>query len=413
MNRSVDAIWRQRAGRFWQESMPYIRYMVQSGVPLVASMLLFTGIASYVGLLRAVPAAFPFTWVGVIVLTPFSCWSPLRTWLREADTVFLMPREAEMKLYLGQSFRYNGIAGTAALLLLCLIYCPLYVQGPGQLDWPLLLLAAVLVKLLNTAGAWQERRMPWQGARFSIRMLRWIVTAAGLALLLQASPWLAVAYVIAAALLMALLYRSQRKYRLPWLLLIAEETRTRRRYNVFFSAFTDVPSERAQVAKRNYLAWLAARSRYSKGNAFVYLYGHTLIRTELGGIIMRLTALGTVVGTLTAHSGLGLGWGSAGVNLLFVWLTGVQLGSLVQSHRHSVWRHVYPLPDKARLSALLRIDRIASLICISVLWLPQIILLPGQGLLAPAVTAALLGLGYIFVIRPVGLKRNFARTDDD
>lgn len=413
MNRTVDAIWRERAGAFWRETMPYIRYMAQSGVPLVASILLFAGIASYIGLVRNVPASFPFTWTGVAALIPAICWSPLRTWLREADIVFLMPREAEMTAYLHHSFRYNGIAGYAGLIILCLIYSPLYVQGPGQLYWPLLLAAAVVLKALNGAGAWLERKMLWSGARIGLRLLRWTVSAAGLALLLEAEPWLALLFLLAAALLMGLLYRSQRRYHLPWLRLIAEEARTRRRYNLFFSAFTDVPSERAQVAQRRYLSWLGALTRYRKENAFVYLYAHTLIRTELGGIVMRLTALGIFSGWLAAHSGLWSGWGAAGVYMLFVWLTGVQVGSLVQSHRHSVWRHVYPLPDKSRLAALLRIDRTAMLLCISALWLPAIILLPGQGFAIPAAAAALLAVGYVTVIRPIGLKRNFTHSDDD
>ncbi|CAH1221635.1 hypothetical protein PAECIP111893_04749 [Paenibacillus plantiphilus] len=413
MNRTVDAIWRERAGAFWRETMPYIRYMAQSGVPLVASMLLFTGIASYIGLLRNVPSSFPFTWIGVAALLPIICWSPLRTWLREADTVFLMPREAEMTTYLRHCFRYNGIAGNVCLVILCLIHSPLYVQGPGQLHWLLLLLAAVALKVLNGAGAWQERKMLWSGARIGMRLLRWAATAAALALLLQTAPWLALLFLSAAALLMGLLYRGQRQYHLPWLRLIAEESRTRRRYTVFFSAFTDVPSESAQVAARRYLSWFGALTRYRKEHAFVYLYAHTLIRTELGGIMMRLTALGILAGWLAAHSGLWMGWGAAGVYMLFVWLIGVQLGSLVQSHRHSVWRHVYPLPDNSRLASLLRIDRTAMLLCASILWLPLIILLPGPGFMTSAAAAALLGLGYIVVIRPIGLKRNFTDSDDD
>ena len=78
----------------------------------------------------------------------------------------------------------------------------------------------------------------------------------------------------------------------------------------FFSAFADVPSETAAVRSRRYLSWLARFVSYGERSAFTYLYAHTLIRTELGGIVMRLTRLGMVSGMLSAYGGLcGLGLG--------------------------------------------------------------------------------------------------------
>jgi ABC-2 type transport system permease protein len=384
--------------------------MAQSGVPGVTIMLLLAGAAGYIWLLQHMPAVFPFTLIGAAALTPIVCWSPLRTWLREADIVFLVPREAEMNVYLRRSFLYNGIAGVIAAAVVCLIFIPLYLHGPGQLAAPLLLAAVVLLKLLSSAAAWRERQLAWRGMRRGVRMLRWAVTAVGIAALLQTAPWLASLYLIAAAGLLALLYSRLQRYPLPWLTLIAEETRTRRRYAVFFSAFIDVPAESSQVAPRRYASWLAARIRYDKPNAFVYLYAYTLIRTELGGILLRLTVFGMFAGWLSAYSALWSGWGAAGVCLLFVWFVGVQLGSLAQSHRHSVWRHVYPLPDSSRLAALIRIDRAASLICGAALWLPHALLLPVRGAAAPAVVAAGLIAFYVLAIRPGRLKRSYRKA---
>jgi len=403
-----ESIWRKRAGKFWQESLPYLRYMAMSGVPLVAALTFFTGVIFYTTFIHEVPEHFPFTLVGTIVMLPIVCWSPLRTWLSEADVVFLVPKENDMGRYLRKSFRYNAIPGAIAAALVFLVYSLLYVQGPGQLPWQAMLAAVVIAKLINTAGAWQERRLVWSRTRGWLRLLRWTVTAICIAALMQSPPWLAALLSVAAIGLMTLLYRSLARHQVPWLLLIRQEAHTRRRYSIFFSAFTDVPTAGAQVSARRYLMWIVRRLSYRQEHAFLFLYAHTLIRTELGGILLRLLALGLFSGWLAAESGLWMGWGAAGVQVFFVWLTGLQLASLTQAHRYSVWRHVYPLPEQSRLQAVLRIDRFASLICALILWLPQLIMLPWQEeKLAPFV-AIVLAVIYILTFRPRSLKRKFA-----
>ena len=159
---------------------------------------------------------------------------------------------------------------------------------------------------------------------------------------------------------------------------------------------------------------MAGRIHPISQSACIRLFVHPYAdRTELGGIILRLLGLGVVSGTLAAESGLFLGWGAAATCLLFVWLTGFQLSSLAQTHRNSVWRHVYPLPDQSRLSALLQVDRIASLLCTAILWLPHAILLTAHGFIVQAVAAILLSLVYVLAIRPRRLKRLFSSDSDD
>ncbi|WP_274652597.1 ABC transporter permease [Paenibacillus humicola] len=413
MDRSASALWLARVRAFRSESLPYFRDMARSGVPSVAMLLLLTGLAGYTQLLQNVPPSLPIAEIGTVLLTLAVCWSPLRTWLREADIVFLVPREAEMGLYLRNSLRRSAGFGIARAAAVCAAYLPLYAHGTGRLAPPAVLAAVLALKLANDAGAWQERRLVWSRPRRGMRLLRWAATAVALAALLKAAPWFAAAYIAAAAALAALLYSRLQRYQLPWLRLIAEEARTRRRYYVFFSAFADVPAESARVSARRYASWAAGRIRYRHRSAFAYLYANTLIRTEIGGVVVRFTLFGTFAGWLAAYSALWSGWGAAGVFLLFVWLTGIQLGALAGAHRHSVWRHVYPLQETYRQAALLAIDRIAMLACALVLWVPHALLLPARGAGLPAWIAGLIAAIYILVARPARLKRTFTAMDDE
>ncbi|MFB9330265.1 ABC transporter permease [Paenibacillus aurantiacus] len=407
---TIEAIWAKRSSSFWKGSMPYLVDMARSGVPFVTAMVLLTALASYTSLLRAMPPDFPFTLVGMAALTPVIAYSPLRTWLREADIVFLLPREGEMHRYIRRSFRYNGIPSLIAVLIVCLIYLPIYTRGPGETASLALVVAVLAMKGLSIAAAWQERRLVWRNGRRWMRVARWIVTAVCTAAFVQSSLWIACSMAGASIVLLALLYRSLPKHRLPWQTLIAEEKRTQRRYTVFFGAFADVPAETAQVARRGYLSWLASRIRYSNAQAFTYLYAHTLMRTELGGIAIRLTLLGMLSGMLAADAGLWNGWGAAGVYVLFVWLVGLQLSALTQSHRHSVWRHVYPLPETQRVSAVVRVDRFAFLIAAALLFVPHAILLPTLGQTVQALLALAVGLAFILLLRPARIRRKM-KTD--
>lgn len=410
MERSVDALWRSRSAAFWRESMPYFRYMAQSGLPGVIIMALLAGITGYGMLLRNLPANFPVVIVGVLFMTPIICWSPLRTWLREADIVFLVPREAEMPAYIRRSIRYNGMAGMAAVLIGCAAYLPLYLTGDGRTSAFIVVLAILVMKLLQIAASWRERQIVNAGSRRLLRLLRWAATALAIAALLKASLLVLFANWF---VLLAVIYARLPRYPIPWLTLIEEEKRTRRRYTVFFSAFADIPTEPAGVKTRRYASWVARLIPYRKANAFFYLYTQTLIRTELGGIVLRLASLGLFTGWLAAYEALWAGWGSAGVYLLFVWLAGIQLRALARAHRHSVWRHVYPLPEETRQAAVLRVDRRASLLCALVIWLPQVIWLVPQGYALQAGIALAVALVYVLLLRPASVKKKMSADPEE
>ena len=76
MDRSVDALWSKRAGEFWRDSLPYFRYMAQSGLPGVTIMLLLAGLAGYASA-AICRRHFPLRWLASSFLTPVVCWSPL------------------------------------------------------------------------------------------------------------------------------------------------------------------------------------------------------------------------------------------------------------------------------------------------------------------------------------------------
>ncbi|MBH5317263.1 ABC transporter permease [Paenibacillus sp. GSMTC-2017] len=399
-----EQIWQERARAFRVETMPYFRYMAQSGFPSFLSLILIASTISYITLIKNFPSDFPVTWVGIIALTPVICWSPLRTFFAHADIVYLMPREHEIGSYIGKSYRHSIRISVLIATAVFLLYLPIYLNGEATSGPWILALALVLLKAANAVGGWQERKMSWTSIRNGFRLLRWILTALTIAVWLIADPWKSAGFTILCILLVGLSYRIPLSQRIPWERLIAEEITTHRRFYVFFGMFIDVPTMSSTISRRPYLAWMLPRISFSQKNTFVYLYGASLFRTEIGGILTRILLLGLLVIYWSADAASLEGWGAVFVYAIFAVVFCLQAGGLRVVHQYSVWKNIYPLPTSQRVEQLLRIDRATLITGLLLLWIPMAIPLLWKGIVVPPITALVVMMIYIG-IRPTRYRK--------
>lgn len=412
-DRSLESVWLKRSSDFRKEATPYIGYMAQSGFPLFVSLIVLSSAFGYIKLIRNLPSDFPIALVGTVALFLVLSWSPLRTWLKLPDIVFHMPREAEMGGYMRRSFRRSAIMTSLLGLAVLLLYWPIYRQGDGEAGfWTLLFLCAVM-RAANLRGAWMERRLAWSGVRRLFRVLRWAANALALAVLLTSKPWQSALFLLLLLGLFAMLYRMPDKHSFPWERLIEEEERTRRSYYLFFGLFIDVPTLPSRTASRAYLAWMLRYIPNRHRLTYVYLYAASLVRTEIGGIVLRLTALFALILYWLAEDGWLFGWGAAAAYVVLLQLIAVQLAGLRHAHRYSVWRHVYPLPETERTGSLLIVDRWAFSAVALLMWLPAAIMLLVQGLVAPVFVALFAACAQILFVRPGRLRRKLAEDAEE
>ncbi|REK75830.1 ABC transporter permease [Paenibacillus paeoniae] len=411
-NYDLAALWRGRAKDFRNEIKPYIRYMAMSGFPSFLSLIFIASAIGYFTLLRDVPPDFPIVLIGVLVLMPVLCWSPMRTYLAGADVVYLMPREYEMGPYLRSSFQRTTVKSVLLAAVVMLLYMPIYRQvGTGSgIEW--LVFAAIVIKGANAAGGWQERKLAWNNMRLLLRSVRWLLTGLTLAVWLTSAPWQAMLFTLLCAGLATLCYRLPQRHRFPWERLIAEETVTRRRYYAFFGLFIDVPVLPSSIRRRAYLSWILPRIPFAHRYTFNYLFSATLFRSEIGGILIRILMLGALVNYMVADAASLLGWVTAFVYGLFGIVFSLQLGGLRSVHRYSVWKHVYPLPDDKQTEQLIQVDRLALAAGLLLLWVPAAVPLLLKGIIAPPVVMLVGALAYL-AIRPMRLRRKIKSDADE
>ena len=408
MEADLESLRRKRAEAWRKAVAPYVRDMARSGFPSFVVLAALAALSGYTAFLDSVPPDFPIAAVGAAVLTPLLIRSPLRTHLRPADAVFLMPREHEMKRYMKAAWRSGYIAGSALMLAAWLVYAPLYGQSGAPTGAVAVLPALLVLKAANDAGAWQERRMAFAAARRLCRLLRAALTLAAVFALLTKPILAALGFAAAAAALQAAVCRLPARHRFPWQRLFDEETRTRRRYERFFRSFTDLPSESEVPARRPYAAWIAGKIRHSRDHTYLMLYTLTLVRTDIGGMLIRLTAVGALAGAMVGASGALAGWAGAMTAWLFALAAGVQAGTVRHAHRHEVRRHLYPLPEAGRGRAAARVAAAAHFAAAVPLGLAAGLPAALDGRYAPA-AAAVAGCLALAPVMARRLRRNMER----
>ncbi|WP_127588103.1 ABC transporter permease [Paenibacillus koleovorans] len=384
-------LWRQRYKAHLQLVSRYTRDMGRSGF---FNFLLFGVIALaffYSNAMDELPADFPYTlFLTGLLLGPIAV-SPVRTLLREADTVFLLPLEGSMAGYFRTAFRYSFIGQAVLVAIAVSLLFPLYRHGFGEEAQPFLsvLFVALALKFANQLGNWKEASLTQPGLRQLLFAVRWIGTAFTLVALWQ---WGFVAAAVAFLLLFAVLtlvHRRASSYPVHWTELLAREKRHQAVFFLFFSWFTDVDELPTPVRRRRWLSWATRRVRFRSDRSYFYLYALSLIRSELTGIVLRLLVIACVLLATSTDP-----YAAAAIYIGAALMIQVQLSALREAHAHAVMPALYPLPAATRLHAAAAVAFRAQLVALAALtaalllgsaphplWLP---LLPAAALAAAA-----------------------------
>ena len=406
----IVELWYSRKRSFTKEIIPYLRYMAQSGFPAFLSLISIVSIIQYISLINNVPPNLPIAWIGAIVLTPFLSYSPLRTYLQHPDLIFLMPAEHQLAPYIKLSSKRSFRNSLLLLMALVLIFWPLYRQSEGYIGlW--LVVVLIILKSLNSYFAWQERRLNWNSTRMLLRILRWLLMfVVVLSWLMHRNLIVELVLTVAVAALLFVIYRRLGKFDFPWQRLIDEEKATLRRLFAFFNWFIDVQGAPPIVKPRRYMAWLIKTVKYSQSNTFSFLHIITFVRTEIGGICVRLLLLGGLILYLfAAEQGLN-GWGVVVSYVIAGMLISLQIGTLRKTHRHAIWRDIFPLQTQLQHKQLIAVERMLNYVTLALLLLPTI---PMWGAGGTQLVAMLVFLALYPIWRSRRLAVRLKKEDED
>lgn len=395
----------ERRSRFWgKEVLPYLGYVLQSGVAALMLFALIVFSAWYTSLVQHIPAGLPIRWIMLVLFVPLTVTSSFRTYLAPADTVFLLPQESRMKSYFQGSWTSGVVYKLLGLALIFLISWPIYVRSDGQPKpfW-LFLLVLIALKLLASYGCWKELRMVSRRAAFAYRVLRYVVLALCVAAWIWQPAGRSLIFIVLLAATYTAALRLPAKHPVAWERLIAQEKVHSGRVLMVLGWFVNVPGREQRVYARKWLSWAGNNIPWKPEAAYRYLLMKSFVRSDILGIVLRVGILAAFLAWWQRGSNVGIG-----IYWFFVFLAGIQLSSLLRFHSESFWLHVYPIAPGSRRRNAIKLAFQIQLTFAAVTWLPLL----GAGLeRMGTVLMALLG-GIVLCL----LSRFFAsrkKTEDD
>ncbi len=349
--RQAQELWESRRHQYWSEARGYLKLILNSGFVISVYFLFIFLTVYYQQFVEQMPVDFPLVPLLTVLFTWRLTAGSIRTFVKPADVVFLLPYETKMSVYFNQALRYSSMWQASYIVLLFMAVGPMFTEriGTGATFW-LALLFLLLIKIWNLLCVWQEQRLVAKGERYSNMALRMLINAVAAYLLFAQAPvWLIVAIVV----LMAILYKGywqplEKKHSLKWERLIEVENQMVMFFYRIANAFTDVPQLRNKVRERTYLQWAVQLLGGKKDAVYHYLYARTFIRAnDYLGTYLRLT----IVGGLFIYV-LPLGWMKLAMALLFTHITMMQLSTLSFHHSASIWIDLYPIKPEEKKQAL-------------------------------------------------------------
>lgn len=218
--------------------------------------------------------------------------SKVRTFMKSADILFLLPLEVKLKSYFIKSLIYSFVIDVIKLLSFITVFLSLFIHTT-KINLPILFLMVGIVAyniLMKWTEQWVENDVQFMLHRlirfFSIYLMCYFSFK---------NDWI-FELVLLSINFVFLIYFTGRKS-LNWQWLIDEEESALFRNFKFINIFMDVPNLKRSFQNRRLLTMILKRcTPHSQSSAFVYLYSHLFIRyNDYFYLYLRLTVIGLIV----------------------------------------------------------------------------------------------------------------------
>ncbi|MDC3417266.1 ABC transporter permease [Aquibacillus salsiterrae] len=371
----------QRFSSHMLEVSRYLKYIF-NGHLVFAMLFLVSALAYYYqAWLVQIPDRFPTAAIIAILFGLVTSYSPVRTLLKEADLVFLLPAEHKMDGYFWLSLLYSFLIQLYLVLLIAAALGPLYFATyPNKPTTQYLVAIVVLLvlKVWSLLANWWMLKIRDRRTRVLDTLIRLVLTIVIFYFFVKGEMVLSGIVTILLFGLFIYNYFLSRQYPgIAWDLLVEKD---RERMHTFYriaNMFTDVPQLKTAIKKRHSLvAAVTSRINFSQEQSYHYLYRITFIRSgDYLGMYLRLI----IIGGLCIYFIPNL-WMKIVFSLLFLYLSGFQMMTLWQHHRTIAWLDLYPLKKEWRQAALVK-------------WLMQLMI----------VQTIIFGLLFVFIGNLLGL----------
>ncbi|MEK4404502.1 ABC transporter permease [Sporosarcina sp. FSL K6-6792] len=331
-----NSIWDKRLKEFYVEIVKYFS-LIAMGV--FYSFIIFGSVFLYyyVKFLQWLPPFLPTEMIASLVITFTFLMTNIRTFVKKADVIFLMPAETALSSYFKKSMFYSTFMDVIKLLIMLIIISPL-VKQTEIISITVLITFSGLI-LLNIHLTWIEQWMTTKLQKLLHKVIRFL-TFYTIIYLMFTGQWVIAGTLLIINSFIWFYVFNKKGTGLNWDYLISQEEKSLLKIYKFINLYIDVPHLQHSFKRRRFLGWLIKNViTYKQSSSYTYLFSHLFIRyNEFYYLYARLTLIGISIHFFFPANG----WIIA-FPLLF--LSGYQLLPLQYSINNS--SRIYPVSIKA------------------------------------------------------------------
>ncbi|MGM8214737.1 ABC transporter permease [Bacillaceae bacterium W0354] len=363
---NTSQLWNERFKNHVNMTSRYLRLMFNDHLAFALIFFVAAGAYFYQQWLETVPETFPVAWILAIILGLLLTYSSVRTFFKEADTVFLLSVENKLRPYIQKSVIYSLVMQSYWLAIFLFVFTPVYLKLYNDIQSSYLLVMLVLliiVKLGNLLATWFLEKTRDQRLHYLDTTVRLVINILFVFFLVnQEFRFVMMAGAILGGVIFLNYFNIYKKFSLPWDVLIEKEEGKLQFFYRLANLSTDVPHLKRKPKKRHALVRLVTSPiKLKQNNTYLYLYSITFIRSrDYFGIYFRLILLATFFVFWIPNI-----WGKMIFALIFLFVTGFQFISIYNHHKMLDWIQLYPVVDELRKKAVHQI--ILLLMCLKVL----------------------------------------------
>lgn len=344
---SVEEIWNKRLEAHLTEVRSYTRYMFNDHLLIVLVFMLGGGAVWYSNWLKHVPSGFPAYWMMAFVYSLVMLSTSVRTLLKEADIVFLLPLEKQMNVYFKKAIPYSYFSQLYMLFIPIVVFAPLYfaVSETNAQSYLLIVFQLLLIKGWNLWVNWLSSFLDDSSSKTLETVIKFILNALVIYFVLSVQMLFVFPLYVIMALLLLYYNKAAAGKGLKWEKLIEQENGKKQSFYRLANLFTDVPKLKKQAKRRKYLDWILSAISYKKDHAYKYMFARAFIRgTDYFGVFIRLTVICGLI-LLFVHVNT---LGAAILVISAVFLTGVQLIGLHKHFDLLMMPDLYPVTEDSK-----------------------------------------------------------------
>ncbi|MGG1594528.1 ABC-2 type transport system permease protein [Terribacillus saccharophilus] len=402
---NAETFFKQRLTDHMKEMNRYLRYIFNQHL-MIAMLFLISGLAYYYQQwLEGLTPDFPAALLIGAVFGLLASYSPVRTLLKEADLIFMLPLEPKLHRYFKLTIGYSFFTQLYLLVLAAAALAPLFFAadlGERFLSYLLVFIVLLVFKLWNLHMNWWMLKIRNVNIRRMEQTLRLVLNVGSFWLFLRGNLIAAAVLTILFVVLLFVDYTITRKQGgLAWDLLIEKDQARMQAFYRIANQFADVPHLKTKVHKRQSIVNLfTKRVPFEQKHTYDYLFRITFVRGgDYFGLFLRLTILAGVIIYFIPNL-----WVQLAFALLFLYLTGFQLIGMWKHHRTIAWMDLYPVAGDTRKRALLSLLQQLAIIQAVLLSLVFLLRVDVVGFVLALVAGLAFGLGFVRMYVPKRLK---------